>query len=140
MSNKKSFIVTVFSQQASNSLAVSRFVLLEETNRFYTHLLQGPHGRVSLLCRGGELRLLCLRSLIGCSTQNNVYGAMLDIYSGLFYWPGFMGECIMYNIFFKEVSFLLLFSLLARSRTTVPSKVAENKSVCQKSILRLRFC
>jgi hypothetical protein len=137
MSNKKSFIVTVFSQQFIGCKSVCS---IGGRNRFYTHLLQGPDGRVSLLCRGGELRLLCLRSLIGCSTQNNGYGAMLDIYSGLFYWPGFMGECIMYNIFFKEVSFLLLFSLLARSRTTVPSKVAENKSVCQKSILRFRFC
>jgi len=65
---------------------------------------------------------------------------MLDIYSGLFYWPGLMGECIMYDIFFKGLSFLLLFSLLARSRTTVHSRVAESKSVCQKSILRFRFC
>ena len=90
----------------------------------------------------------CLSLLYICSTSSMNFFSSFNknaLISGLIdsvrcYWRGVIGECTIKNIFLREFLFLPEFSLLARSNVAMPSKVAENRSLCQKKSLRFLFC
>ena len=75
----------------------------------------------------------------GYSLYKNALTIPVPLTTSRYLWDG-TEEFTINNNLFREFLFHALLALLARSDTAMPSKVAENSSLCQKKSLRFLCC